>query len=269
MSAEMIHTLAAALRDNGERPLLVCTGAGVSLASGIPTFRGTDPNAVWARDVTQLGTREFYSSDPAGSWEFYLRRFDSLEGKVPNPAHLALRHLEQWHVRRSAKFLLVTQNIDCLHEQAGSEALVKVHGSSDRVRCSKHGCINAAPRGSLARSTIDFAAFRTSPSAATVPRCPECQSSLRPHVLWFDERYDEHRGYEIVRVIRAAKQSRLVIFVGTSFAVGVTALILEYGVAKGRVFSVDPGGLKPHRRVEVVAEPAERALPEVMALLDP
>lgn len=263
-----ISDLATLLRDNG-KPVLFCTGAGVSVASGIPTFRGTDKDAVWSKDVMELATWQHFVETPAGSWEFYLRRFDGLEGKEPNAAHHALRKLEQWHAQRSVPFLLVTQNIDTLHEKAGSTAMVKVHGSSDRVRCSKEGCEHGAPRGSLMRSDVDFTLFRQAQSNASVPRCPKCQAPLRAHVLWFDESYDEHESYEIGRVIRAAMNAQVVVFAGTSFAVGVTAMILDYAATRGaRVFSVDPAGLKPSSAVEVITDPAEVALPRLMEMLD-
>ena len=70
----------------------------MSHASGIPTFRGTDPGAIWKKDVTELGTRRFFESDPAGSWSWYTSRFDMVLDKRPNPAHRALAALERWHV---------------------------------------------------------------------------------------------------------------------------------------------------------------------------
>ena len=134
--------------------LLVVTGAGVSLASGIPTFRGSDPDAVWATDVTELGTNRYFQDDPAGSWAWYLARFGRLADVAPNAAHHALAALERWQRGRGGEFLLVTQNVDRLHAAAGSEALVEVHGRVDRVRCSRQTCALGAPRGSIARADV-------------------------------------------------------------------------------------------------------------------
>lgn len=262
-----LEGLAAAIVE-GSGPVLVCTGAGVSLASGVPTFRGADPGAVWAQEVIERGTRAHFETDPASSWAFYLQRFEVLKGKRPNPAHQALSTLEQWLRRRARDFLLVTQNIDLLHEAAGSTAVVKVHGSSDRARCSRRRCELGAPRGTLPLAQVDFSAFRERPCEQTVPRCPRCGALLRPHILWFDERYDEHADYDVARVIRASKRAGLVIFVGTSFSVGVTAMLLERAVQRGPTFSVDPSGTRPHRRVEVLAQPSEVALPALLALLE-
>src|SRR5436190_24283317 len=106
-----IETLADALRDRAKAGIVVVTGAGVSLASGIPTFRGSDPGAVWATDVTELGTRAYFERDPVGSWQWYLSRFDRVLPAKPNAAHHALAALERWQVGRGGEFLLVSQNI--------------------------------------------------------------------------------------------------------------------------------------------------------------
>jgi NAD-dependent SIR2 family protein deacetylase len=261
-------SLAAAIAGVDDGLLLVVTGAGVSLASGIPTFRGTDPDAVWANDVTDRGTNAHFKRDPVDSWSWYLARFDRALGAAPNAGHRALADLERWQVERGGQFLLVTQNVDTLHEQAGSRALIKVHGSVDRVRCSRVTCELGAPRGSIARADVDVAAFRADPKDATLPRCPRCRSRLRQHVLWFDELYTSHTDYQFDRVRTAAAHAALVIFVGTSFSVGVTDLILRAALARRtRVYSVDPAGLQVDPRVHVVPEPSEVLLPAVVTEL--
>ena len=259
--------LAAAFEEVGTGYLVVVTGAGVSLASGIPTFRGTDPGAVWKRDVTELGTNQYFEEDPAGSWTWYTSRFDIVLDKQPNPAHHALAAIERWQVARGGKFLLVTQNVDPLHERAGSERLVKVHGSADRVRCSRPRCVHGAPRGSLPRAGIDMGAFNTEPVSANVPRCPSCGALLRQHVLWFDECYDEHRDYQWDRVLDAAQTMDTCLFVGTSFSVGVTDLFLRAGLMTGRtLLAIDPGAAaSPHPSAALFREPSEVLLPAVCA----
>ena len=252
------------LESLGTGQLVVVTGAGISLASGIPTFRGTDPGAIWKKDVTELGTRRFFESDPAASWAWYTSRFDIVLDKQPNPAHHALAALERWHVARGGRFLLVTQNVDPLHERAGSERLVKVHGSADRVRCTRHGCEHGAPNGSLARADFDMSAFAAEPVLENLPRCPACGNVLRQHVLWFDEYYDEHREYEWGRVLLAAQTFDCLLFVGTSLSVGVTELFLQAAIELGRpALSVDPGAAPPpHPHVEMLRAPSEDLLPE-------
>ena len=95
-SVDEARTLAEATRK--ARSVVVITGAGISLASGIPTFRGEDPGAVWANDIMEKGTFGYFRQDPAGSWAWYQRRFAGLLGFAPNPAHHALVALERWAV---------------------------------------------------------------------------------------------------------------------------------------------------------------------------
>lgn len=246
--------------------LVVLTGAGMGLASGIPTFRGTDPDAVWETDVMEMGTNAYFRRNPVGSWRWYRSRFSKLGGARPNAGHTALAELERWQVSRGREFLLVTQNIDTLHGQAGSERLVEVHGRADRVRCSQRRCANAAPSGSLAATEFDWAAFDADPSEDTLPLCPACGSFVRAHVLWFDEYYTEHADYQFDRVIRAFRQMDLVLCVGTSFSVGVTAAALE---TRGEKWLIDPSGAAPPAGVHALRAAQEEALPALVAALNP
>jgi len=259
--------VAEALR--GERGLvLVLTGAGVSLASGLPTFRGTDPDAIWTKDVTEMGTRRYFQRDPVGSWLWYGKRFASLAGAQPNPAHRALAALERWQAARGGEFLLVTQNIDTLHEQAGSTRMIKVHGSSDRVRCARRGCRLGEPAGSLPRAEVDLEAFLRDPGSETLPRCPVCAKHLRPHILWFDEVYAAHDDYGWEHVKAAAARMRLVLCVGTSFSVGVTDFVIDAAQAAGvPVFSIDPNPVSPANGGKVIhlRAKAEELLPTLCA----
>ncbi len=250
--------------------ILVVTGAGVSLASGIPTFRGSDPGAIWKRDLMELATLRYFREDPAGSWRWYLERFEKVLAARPNPAHLALAALERWQAGRGGRFLLVTQNVDTLHEKAGSRELIKVHGTADRVRCARVGCSFGAPGGSLARSEVDFSAFQAEPVAANLPRCPGCGSLLRQHVLWFDEYYHEHADYQFPRLERELSGMALTLFVGTSFSVGVTDIILRAALFNHiPVFAIDPGEptLLVSRGFEHLSARAEEILPRVCSRL--
>ena len=268
MQRNLARTLATLLQKTDH--LLVVTGAGVSLASGIPTFRGTDPGAVWKHSLTEMATRSFFLEDPVESWRWYLSRFDTLVQARPNPAHDAIAALERWHVGRKREFLLVTQNIDTLHDQAGSERMVKVHGSADRVRCAAAGCRLAAPRGVLPRPDEELRYFLELPCRERLPLCPECESPLRPHVLWFDELYNEHVDYQWERVQLEAATASLMIFVGTSFSVGVTDLMVQHAAARGvTAISIDPGAeAPPYRTVQAMRVPAEELLPEVVGILE-
>jgi NAD-dependent deacetylase len=262
------EALLEAMKGAAGEAVLVVTGAGVSLASGIPTFRGADPGAVWANDVMEKGTRAFFQEAPDESWLWYLSRFGRARGARPNAAHLALAAWEQWQQRQGRSFLLVTQNVDTLHEQAGSRALVKVHGSVDQARCTRWHCKHGPPRGTLPMAEVDFGPLHADPGPESVPRCPVCWSRLRPHVLWFDEMYTEHESYQFEHVALTAKRARLVVFIGTSFSVGITALVTEKGLKNGaQLFSIDPSGVTPTPRIRAVAEPAEAVLPRLVAAL--
>lgn len=261
------ETLASQLMSLDDGFLLVVTGAGISLASGIPTFRGTDPDAVWSKDVTELGTFRYFREDPVGSWRWYLSRFANLEGKEPNAAHAALVELERWQAARG-EFLLVTQNIDGLHRRAGAERLVEVHGMADRVRCATHGCENGSPEGWLPRAEIDQARFLANPCETTLPRCARCGDVLRQHLLWFDETYDQHVHYQWERVREAASRADLVVFIGTSLSVGVTELILRAAASRRRpVILIDPGEVSPHMPLTHLPAKSEELLPQVLRLL--
>lgn len=265
-AARLVRFLAPTLKG---ATLLVVTGAGVSVASGIATFRGTDPGAVWKHDVTTMGTNAFFEDDPVESWRWYLARFGAVLDAKPNAAHRALAALERRLAARGAEFLLVTQNVDTLHEQAGSRALVKVHGSADRVRCTRRGCAHAAPRGSLPREEAATRRFLADPRLETVPRCPACGALLRQHVLWFDERYDSHASYEFERAVETAARARRVLFAGTSFSVGITDLVLAAARWAGaEVLSVDPSDHPAPPGVERLAARAEEALADAVRALD-
>lgn len=153
--------------------VVVLTGAGISRESGLETFR--DPDGIWARNrIEDVATPEAFRRDPGRVQAFYNARRAALADPAiaPNAAHLALVRLEAaLAARPAAGFLLVTQNVDDLHERAGSRALVHMHGELRRVRCL--AC------GARARWIADVL-----PDSA----CPSCGASrLRPDVVWFGE----------------------------------------------------------------------------------
>ncbi|MEO5820689.1 MAG: Sir2 family NAD-dependent protein deacetylase [Vicinamibacteraceae bacterium] len=264
-AADPTHQLAEALQAGG--PTLVLTGAGVSLASGIPTFRGTDAGAVWASNVMARATLQHFEQDPADSWAWYRARHAGVLAARPNAAHRALVDLERWHAARGARFQLITQNIDVLHEAAGMGTLIKVHGSIDRARCADASC--AGSETTVATGTLDFSAFDARPTAASVPRCAACGALMRPHVLWFDEHYGSHPDYGWPAVLDACEIMRLVIAIGTSFSVGVTDLVASEAGRRGvPLFVIDPHGASiAGRRVIGLRDKAEDLLPRVCALV--
>jgi NAD-dependent SIR2 family protein deacetylase len=259
------HLLAESIRKAGTGLILAVTGAGVSAASGLPLFRGTDPDAIWNRDILEVGTVSYFRRHPVEWWQWFLDRFAGLAEARPNPAHEALAALERWQLGRGGDFLLVTQNVDTLHERAGSRRLIKVHGTSERFRCSRSGCALGPPSGSIPGDEVDLSGFAGDPRRETLPRCPRCGSLLRPHVLLFDEFYDEHADYGFGEVRRAAERSALTLFAGTSFSVGVTELVLREALGwRVPVVSIDPAAAAvPMSGVTSLRAPAEEILPAV------
>jgi len=143
------------------------TGAGVSAESGLRTFR--DPmDGLWSQYRPEdLATPEAFERDPQLVWEFYAMRRLKAGGVRPNPGHLALAEME----RRVPHFSLITQNVDGLHQQAGSQEVIELHGNIRRARCSG-GC-------------GVFTDWEETPGH--LPTCPKCGARLRPDVVWFGE----------------------------------------------------------------------------------
>lgn len=251
-------------------PLFV-TGAGISLASGIPTFRGSDPGAIWAEDVLEMGTAAHFRRDPVAHWAWYLKRFAACRSALPNPAHEAITRIERAVIGRGDRFCVVTQNIDGLHVLAGTKNVIQIHGDARKLRCSRQGCPNGAPRGSMPWDDALFDAFRESPTVENLPRCANCGKLLRPHVLYFDEYYTEHADYRFRDAQNALAEATLVVFVGTSFSVGITESALDAILARRLpCWIVDPHlPDTPIRDAHPIRSPAELALPELADLVRP
>ena len=134
----------------------VLTGAGISAESGVPTFRDAQ-TGLWAKyDPLQLATPEAFQNNPQLVWDWYLWRRELISGSQPNSGHLALVDLETFY----PEFTLITQNVDGLHQSAGSTGVIELHGNIFRTKCSRDGRIISDPRG----------------PSGSVPLCPECSS---------------------------------------------------------------------------------------------
>jgi NAD-dependent deacetylase len=201
------------LRIAPETRLLVLTGAGISAESGVPTFR--DANGLWENHrMEDVATPDGFERDPTLVWRFYSERRRKAKTVEPNPGHEALAAVE---ARMGERFLLVTQNIDGLHQRAGSRRVIEIHGSLWRTRCFDCG-----------RAEFDDVDER--PGA---PPCDACGGRLRPAVVWFGERIDPEILRAISSFLDAARRHTLAFLaVGTSGAVYPAAgLVLE---ARGR-----------------------------------
>lgn len=192
-------------RPAGDERIVILTGAGISRESGLSTFR--DADGIWAQYRPEdVATPEGFARDPALVLDFYnQRRRHLLSGEVePNAAHEALVRLERdW----PQEVLIVTQNIDDLHERAGSKNVVHMHGEILKARCT--GC------NAIIESRFDF---------SVTGRCPHCKSvgTLRPDVVWFGE-----FPYEMERIFQALGGCGLFVSIGTSSHVQPAASFVE------------------------------------------
>jgi NAD-dependent deacetylase len=205
------------------RTLTVITGAGVSAASGIPTFRGADGRlradgasaSLWKKVRAEtLATPEAFENDPKLVWEWYDWRRGMIRGAEPNAAHHVLA---KWS-RDKSGCTLITQNVDGLHERAGARDLLRLHGSIWHVRCW-NGC--DAGR----RDWLD----ETVPLPTLPPRCPYCGGLVRPGVVWFGESLDPDT------LARAEEATTCDVFltVGTSSVVYPAAGLVHRARARG------------------------------------
>ncbi len=161
-----VDALAATLADAAA--VVALCGAGVSVESGIPDFRS--PGGLWSRfDPDEYATRTCFERSPEKAWLLYREIGRTIAGRRPNAAHRALAELERVGVVRG----IVTQNVDGLHQAAGSRRVIELHGVHDRLRCGR--CDR--------RSSFDLAALEADP----VPRCAACGGTLRPDVVLFEE----------------------------------------------------------------------------------
>jgi len=222
VSASNSLLLAQRLADliRSRQPCVALTGAGISTESGIPDFRS--PGGIWDQyDPMEYATIEAFRRDPVKVWEFYAKRLDVLREAEPNAAHLALAELQ----RRRLLEAVITQNIDRLHELAGSEDVVEVHGSIRTSVCLACG------------ATASFDEVVKLLADAPAPACPRCGEILKPGVVMFGELLPPA---EIDRAYELARRARLLLVVGSSLEVyPVAGLPLETLAAGGELAIVN------------------------------
>jgi NAD-dependent deacetylase len=222
------------------RAVTVLTGAGVSSASGIPTFRGED--GLWRKyRAEDLATPEAFAMDPKLVWEWYDWRRTLIAGCSPNAAHQVLA---KWSTRPG--FTLVTQNVDGLHERAGTANVIRFHGSIWELRCAAE--CGAAPWED-----------RSAPLSSLPPACPSCGGIARPGVVWFGENIDPD---VLERASAAAARADVFLSVGTSSQVFPAAGLLHHAKRHGAfTVEINPGATDISRVVDLpIAAPAEDAL---------
>lgn len=199
--------------------VFVLTGAGISAESGLPTFRASD--GLWAGyNVEEVCTPEALRRNPALVWEFYAKRRADCQKAAPNLAHFALAELE---ARLPGRFFLCTQNVDDLHERAGSHNLVHMHGELAKSRCERE-CGRPPVEDHVIYANLD-----------QVPRCP-CGGRLRPHIVFFGE-----IPLEMPRIEREIAECTLMLVVGTSGSVYPAANFVHWArLAGARTVYIGP-----------------------------
>ena len=225
------------------RSITVLTGAGVSKESGIPTFRDA-LEGMWANfDPAELASPQGFRRNPTRVWQWYAERREKLEEVQPNPAHYALARLEQLK-----PLTLITQNVDGLHEIAGSKNVIELHGNLRKYKCFKKGHPIAS---TLARG------------AKEPPPCPKCGSLARPDVVWFGEMLPL---MALQRARDAAREGEVMLVIGTSGLVQPAADLPLYAVYENRLtIEINPEQtpLTPNLDLHL-AGPAGRVMAELI-----
>jgi NAD-dependent protein deacetylase/lipoamidase len=244
-----VTALALAELIRRRQPCVVLTGAGVSTESGIPDFRS--PTGLWAQfDPLEYGSIEAFRRDPVKVWSFYKPRVAMLTEAGPNAAHLALAELERLGLVQA----VVTQNIDLLHERAGSREVVEVHGSIRTATCPR-----CSERYRLER-VLELLA------EADAPACPACGAVLKPDVVFFGELLPSE---SIDRAFELARRARLLLVVGSALEVHpVAGLPLETLGAGGELAIVNHRPTAYDRQASLrIEQSAGEALPAVVEAL--
>jgi NAD-dependent deacetylase len=219
----------------------VVTGSGVSAASGVPTFRGKD--GLWRNlRAEDLATPEAFAHDPQTVWEWYDWRRACVAGCQPNAAH---EILARWSARPG--FTLITQNVDGLHERAGTANVIRFHGSLWELRCAAD--CGVAPWED-----------RSVPLEPLPPPCPACGGLARPGVVWYGETIDPD---VLERSSVAAEHADVFLSIGTSSLVYPAAALMHLARRSGAfTVEINPGATGASHTVDLpIAAPAEDALP--------
>lgn len=231
--ADLDPKLSALLEETADRsgPRLFLPGAGISAGSGIPTFRGAAGYwRIGSRNYhpQELATYDAFRKMPAEVWAWYLYRRSICRRARPNPAHVALAELE---TRLGDAFLLITQNVDGLHLRAGNSGArtFEIHGNLDFIRCAAECTPELRPAPD---TLLGFEKGQDLDARAReLLTCPQCGDWQRPHVLWFDECYDEER-FRLESSENAAVACSILVIVGTSGTTNLPTRIARIAAAR-------------------------------------
>ena len=238
----------------GSQRLTVLTGAGVSKESGVPTFRDA-LDGLWARyDPTQLANANAFRRNPKLVWDFYQYRREIMKPAKPNPGHFALAELE----RRFPHMQIITQNVDDLHEQAGSNNVIRLHGRISANKCFDNCQGNPTP--------VDIETLEWNRDE-DAPRCPHCGAYVRPDVVWFGEMLPTN---QLQAAIDACEATDVMLVIGTSGVVRPVADMPLYAKQRGAtLIEINPVESELTPAADLwLAGPSGEILPRVLAALD-
>ncbi len=215
-------------------------GAGISAESGIPTFRGKD--GYWISGsknykAQEIGTYQMFQIASQEVWKWFLYRKSITASAQPNSSHFLLKEIEE---KLGNQFALISQNVDSLHRKAGSseERTYLIHGDFDYVRCGDE-CSNQLYPFPKEINLVNRDKDVITEQEWNALRCPKCGEDLRPHVLWFDERYNE-KYYKKDSVLKIVKNTGILFVIGTSGATNLPRTIVENVLSKnGMVVDVN------------------------------
>ncbi len=253
--------------------ITVMTGAGISAESGIPTFRG--PEGYWTFGAKEyhpqeMATFNMFSQYPEEVWRWYLYRMGVCRNAEPNPGHYALVDME---VEFSDRFTLITQNVDGLHLRAGNSLgkTMQIHGNVSYMRCLKECSIDVYSIPDEVKGKAREDSFTEYDRKYL--KCPKCGSMSRPHILLFDESYNEHH-YHFSSALEAAQATDLLVIVGTAGATNLPNQVAMSVYQEGGVIidinieenTFSDMALRSGRGF-FIQEPSGSALPEIFEVL--
>lgn len=223
--------------------LVVLSGAGISAESGLRTFR--DANGLWENhDIMEVASIEGWRKNPGLVLEFYNQRRAQLASVHPNEAHIALKHLESHY-----EVQIITQNVDNLHERAGSSAVLHLHGELAKA-CS---------------SADKKIVYEIGTRPIELGEVCELGSQLRPFIVWFGEEVPNMR-----QAIQLVEQAEILLIIGTSMLVYPAAGLVDYLPANCRLYVIDksiPSKVSSRKKVTFIEKPATKGVPEVVTQL--
>lgn len=206
------------------------TGAGISSASGIPTYRGTD--GIWIKGTKHykpesFGTFEHFCKNADEVWQYTFFRKKMFAEAFPNESHYKLVEIEKLLGER---FHLITQNIDNLHQRAGSNNVYEIHGNLREMRCSEECSkeVYEMPKEIKLKEIDEDLTY----DEKKLLLCPKCGEDTRPNILWFDEYYNE-RNFKLNTTLKIAKNSGLLIILGSSGATTLPNRLVEQTIKYG------------------------------------